>query len=169
MLAIAERRARPKAERFLSSFPGRTCLFASFPSPAAAGYWATFTESLRDRSSAYSPGPLKLTRMGSCRTATRDCDRLSLARSLSDLFLETSGRNCEFNVTGPLPLLSMKVGRRGFLYLLGFAGAEINGEDEERFQVRRIMADACQRSDIDPGVWRGLVCESWPKLENVSR
>jgi len=29
---------------------GRTCLFASFLSPAAAGYWATFAESLRDKS-----------------------------------------------------------------------------------------------------------------------
>jgi hypothetical protein len=29
---------------------GRTCLFVSFLSPAAAGYWATFAESLRDKS-----------------------------------------------------------------------------------------------------------------------
>jgi hypothetical protein len=63
----------------------------------------------------------------------------------------------------------MKVGRRGFLYLLGFARAEINGEDKERCQVRGIMADARQRSDINPSVWRGLVSESWPKLKNVSR
>ena len=63
----------------------------------------------------------------------------------------------------------MKAGRRGFLYLFGFARAEINGEDKERLQVRRIMADARQRSDIDPSVGRGLVSESWPKLENVSR
>ena len=50
---------------------------------------------------------------------------------------------CEFGVAGPLQSLSMKVGRRGFLYRLGFARAEINGEDKERFQVWRIMADAC--------------------------
>ena len=63
----------------------------------------------------------------------------------------------------------MKVRRYRFPYLLGFARAEINGEDKERFQVWRIMADARQRSDIDSSVWRGLVSESWPKLENVSR
>jgi hypothetical protein len=61
LLAIAERRARSKAERFLSSLAGRTCLFASFPSTS---YWATFTESLRDKSSTYNPKLLKLTLMG---------------------------------------------------------------------------------------------------------
>jgi hypothetical protein len=40
---------------FRSSLAGRTFLFASFPSPAAAGYWATFTKSLRDESSAHTP------------------------------------------------------------------------------------------------------------------
>src|SRR5712671_6151260 len=72
-------------------------------------------------------------------------------------------------MAGSAPALSVKVGRHGSLYLFGFARAEINGEDKERFQVRRIMADARQRSDIDPSVGRGLVSESWPKLENVSR
>jgi hypothetical protein len=61
----------------------------------------------------------------------------------------------------------MKPRRRRFLYLLGFSRAEINEENKERFQVRRIMPDTCQRSDINPGVWRGLVSECRPKLENV--
>jgi hypothetical protein len=39
--------------------PGRTCLFAPFPSTS---YWA-FTKSLRDKSSAYNPKFLKLTLM----------------------------------------------------------------------------------------------------------
>jgi hypothetical protein len=59
------------------------------------------------------------------------------------------GTICEFDMAGPLPFLSMKVCRCGFLYLLGFARAEIDGKDKERFQVQRIMADTCQRSDID--------------------
>jgi hypothetical protein len=45
MLAIVERRAKPKAERFYRPIRGRDapCLFALFPSTS---YWATFTESL---------------------------------------------------------------------------------------------------------------------------
>jgi hypothetical protein len=43
MLAIAERRARPKAERFYRPLRDASCLFALFPSTS---YWATFTESL---------------------------------------------------------------------------------------------------------------------------
>jgi hypothetical protein len=39
---------------FRSSLAGRTSLFASFPSPS---YWATFTKSLRDESSAHTPKP----------------------------------------------------------------------------------------------------------------
>jgi hypothetical protein len=59
MVAVAERRARPKAERF-DRLAGRTGLFASFPSTS---YWATFTESLRDKPSAYNPKTLKLALM----------------------------------------------------------------------------------------------------------
>jgi hypothetical protein len=33
---------------------GRACFFASFPSTS---YWATFTESLRDKASPYNPSP----------------------------------------------------------------------------------------------------------------
>jgi hypothetical protein len=72
MLAIAEPRAKPKAECFYRPLPrklisvfgveGRTCLFTSFPSTS---YWATFAESLRDNSSPYNPKPLMLTQMGS--------------------------------------------------------------------------------------------------------
>jgi len=39
---------------FRSSLAGRTFLFASFPSTS---YWATFTKSLRDESSAHTPKP----------------------------------------------------------------------------------------------------------------
>jgi hypothetical protein len=35
-----------------------------------------------------------------------------------------------------LHLSPMKMGRRGFFQFLGFPGAEINGEDDERLQVR---------------------------------
>jgi hypothetical protein len=59
MQAIAERHARPNAKRF--DRPGRTCLFASFPSTS---YRATFTESLRDKSSVYNPKLLKLALRG---------------------------------------------------------------------------------------------------------
>src|ERR1700720_3875849 len=45
----------------LRPLPGRTSLFASFPSTS---YWATFTQSLRDKSSAYNPKRLKLALMG---------------------------------------------------------------------------------------------------------
>ena len=71
MLEIAERRARPKAERFLTSLTGRTCLLDHFPL-RRGGYWATFTESLRDKSPHRTILALKLTRMGSCRTATEE-------------------------------------------------------------------------------------------------
>jgi hypothetical protein len=49
MLAIAEPRAKPKAQCFYRP-DGTDLPFTSFPSPAAAAYWATFTESLRDKS-----------------------------------------------------------------------------------------------------------------------
>jgi hypothetical protein len=39
---------------FRSSLAGRTPLFVSFPSTS---YWATFTKSLRDDSSAHTPKP----------------------------------------------------------------------------------------------------------------
>jgi hypothetical protein len=69
MLAIAEPRAKPKAECFYR--PYETDLpFTSFPSPGAAGYWATFTESLRDKSPHHTILALKLTRMGSRRTTS---------------------------------------------------------------------------------------------------
>ena len=71
MLAIAELRAKPKAECFYRPY-GTDLPFASFPSPAAAGYWATFTESLRDKSPHRTILALKLTRIVSCRTATED-------------------------------------------------------------------------------------------------
>jgi hypothetical protein len=45
MLAIAEPRAKPKAECFDRPY-GTDLPFASFPSTP---YWATFTESLRDK------------------------------------------------------------------------------------------------------------------------
>jgi hypothetical protein len=54
MLAVAERRARPRAERFDRPLRDGRVFFASFPSTS---YWATFTESLRDKSSAYNPKP----------------------------------------------------------------------------------------------------------------
>ena len=48
----------PGAKRLLSSLPGRTSLFALFPSPAAAGYWATtFIGPLRDESLAHVSKP----------------------------------------------------------------------------------------------------------------
>jgi hypothetical protein len=47
MLAIAKPRAKPKAERFYRPC-GTDVTFASFPSTS---YWATLTESLRDKSS----------------------------------------------------------------------------------------------------------------------
>jgi hypothetical protein len=43
MLAVAERRARPKADRFDRLLRDGQVFFASFPSTS---YWATFTESL---------------------------------------------------------------------------------------------------------------------------
>jgi hypothetical protein len=46
MLAIAEPRAKPKAQCFYRPY-GTDLPFASFPSTS---YWATFTESLRDKS-----------------------------------------------------------------------------------------------------------------------
>jgi hypothetical protein len=70
MLAIAERRAKPKAECFYRPY-GTDLPFASFPSTS---YWATFVRSLRDGFSLTTNGlaqsrsrALKLTRMGSRR------------------------------------------------------------------------------------------------------
>ena len=60
MLAIAEPRAKPKAECFYRPY-GTDLPFASFPSTS---YWATFTESLRDKSPHRTILALKLTRMG---------------------------------------------------------------------------------------------------------
>jgi hypothetical protein len=80
MLAIAERRARPKAKRFDRPY-GTGVSFTTFPSTS---YWATFTESLppcpavvriekatsrlrrtgRDKSATCNPKLLKLTLMG---------------------------------------------------------------------------------------------------------
>jgi hypothetical protein len=59
MLAIAEPRAKPKAEWFYR--PHTDLPFTSFPSTS---YWATFTESLRDKSPHRTILALKLTRMG---------------------------------------------------------------------------------------------------------
>jgi hypothetical protein len=52
MVAIAEPRARhPKPTVSIVPYAyGTELFFASFPSAAAAGYWATFTESIRDKS-----------------------------------------------------------------------------------------------------------------------
>ena len=67
MLAIAEPRAKPKAECFYRPY-GTDLPFASFPSTS---YWATFTESLRDKSPHRTILALKLTRMGGCRIAAK--------------------------------------------------------------------------------------------------
>ena len=67
MLAIAEPRAKPKAQCFYRP-DGTDLPFTSFPSPAAAAYWATFTESLRDKSPHHTILALMLRRMGGCRT-----------------------------------------------------------------------------------------------------
>ena len=63
MLAIAEPRAKRKAECFYRPY-GTDLPFASFPSTSD---WATFTESLRDKSPHRTILALMLTRMGSCR------------------------------------------------------------------------------------------------------
>ena len=64
MLTIAERRARLKAERFHPPLRGGR-VFCIIPSTS---YWAsTFTESIRDKSSAHNPTSLKLTGMGGRR------------------------------------------------------------------------------------------------------
>ena len=60
MLAIAEPRAKSKAECFDRPY-GTDLPFTSFPSTS---YWATFTESLRDKSPHHTILALKLTRMG---------------------------------------------------------------------------------------------------------
>jgi hypothetical protein len=64
MLAIAEPRAKSKAECFYRPY-GTDLPFTSFPSTS---YWATFTESLRNKSPHHTILALKLTRMGSRRT-----------------------------------------------------------------------------------------------------
>jgi hypothetical protein len=48
MLAIAEPRAKPKAECFYRPY-GMDLPFASFPSLESFRGWAIFTESLRDK------------------------------------------------------------------------------------------------------------------------
>jgi len=65
MLAIAEPRAKSKAECFDRPY-GTDLPFTSFPSTS---YWATFTESLRNKSPHHTILALKLTRMGGCRIA----------------------------------------------------------------------------------------------------
>ena len=50
-------RVRDQSRAFLSSLMGRTCVFASFPSPESFRGWATFTESL-------PPSPSGLRRTG---------------------------------------------------------------------------------------------------------
>jgi hypothetical protein len=60
MLAIAEPRAKPKAQCFYRPY-GTDLPFTSFPSTS---YWATFTESLRDKNPHRTILALKLTRMG---------------------------------------------------------------------------------------------------------
>ena len=79
MLAIAEPRAKSKAECFYRPY-GTDLPFASFPSTS---YWATFVRSLRDCFSLTTNGSaqsrsraLKLTHMGGCRTATKAGSRL---------------------------------------------------------------------------------------------
>jgi hypothetical protein len=67
MLAIAERRAKPKAECFYRPY-GTDLPFTSFPSTS---YWATFTESLRGQVLTVQSRALKLTRMGGRRTGWR--------------------------------------------------------------------------------------------------
>ena len=64
MLAIAEPRAKSKAECFYRPY-GTDLPFASFPNTS---YWATFTESLRDKSPHHTILALMLRRMGGCRT-----------------------------------------------------------------------------------------------------
>jgi hypothetical protein len=64
MLGIAEPRAKSKAECFDRPY-GTDLPFTSFPSTS---YWATFTESLRNKSPHHTILALKLTRMGSRRT-----------------------------------------------------------------------------------------------------
>jgi hypothetical protein len=64
MLRIAEPRAKSKAECFDRPY-GTDLPFTSFPSTS---YWATFTESLRNKSPHHTILALKLTRMGSRRT-----------------------------------------------------------------------------------------------------
>jgi hypothetical protein len=65
MLRIAEPRAKSKAKRFDRPY-GTDLPFTSFPSTS---YWATFTESLRDKSPRRPTLALKLTRMGGRLTA----------------------------------------------------------------------------------------------------
>jgi hypothetical protein len=64
MLGIAEPRAKSKAECFDRPY-GTDLPFTSFPSTS---YWATFTESLRNKSPHHTILALKLTRIGSRRT-----------------------------------------------------------------------------------------------------
>jgi hypothetical protein len=63
ILAIAEPRAKPKAECFDRPY-GTDLPFTSFPSTS---YWATFTESLRDKSPHHPILALMLTGTGGCR------------------------------------------------------------------------------------------------------
>src|ERR1700745_2263735 len=63
MLAIAEPRAKSNAECFYRPY-GTDLPFTSFPSTS---YWATFTESLRNKSPHHTILAVKLTRMGACR------------------------------------------------------------------------------------------------------
>jgi hypothetical protein len=74
MLTIAEPRAKPKAERFYRPFRDGRVFFASFPSTS---YWATFTESLRDKSSPYNPKPFSWRAWERTTTNLRDPDPFS--------------------------------------------------------------------------------------------
>jgi hypothetical protein len=60
MQAIAERHARPNAKRFDRPYRDGPVFLHQFPSTS---YWATFNESLRDKSSVYNPKLLKLALM----------------------------------------------------------------------------------------------------------
>jgi hypothetical protein len=68
MLAIAEPRAKSRAECFDRPY-GTDLPFALFPSTS---YWATFTESLRNKSPHHTILAFKLTRMRGWGVSLRD-------------------------------------------------------------------------------------------------
>jgi hypothetical protein len=75
MQAIAERRARPNAKRFYRPYRDGPVFLHHFP---ALSYWATFIESLRDKSSVYNPKLLKLALMGRSPRNGNKTDGLAL-------------------------------------------------------------------------------------------